>query len=672
MLNDAVESAVAAGPSPTEPYDVVGIGFGPSNLALAIAAREIDPLRTCLFLERGPCFRWHPGMLLKGSRMQISFLKDLVSLRNLASPYSFLNYLKHRGRLERFVNLHEFHPSRAEYSDYLAWAADDFSEQVRYGAEVVGVTPHGTSSFDVRYRERASGRTRTVRARNVVVAPGGKPRIPDGVDLDHVIHSSEFLPRFAERLPDTGGAHRIVLVGDGQSAGEIALQALTEHPAGEVHLIASGFAPRPTDNSPFVNEQYFSDSARRFLEQPAERRAKQLADVRNSNYGAVEERLLDDLYRLTYLDEVTGRRRLFIHPYARLVAAGPGEDGTLATFQDRLDGTTTTLPCDLVVLATGYERRLDGATFADVLPYVRRDASGEPELTATHRVALTPPLTAGLYVQGLGESSFGLGDTLLSLLPFRSRQIVDDIAARLGPAPGRGAARYPPDRHVERDAERMYAVVDRFKFATVISARGTDDPVVTQLPLTLDRSRGARGFLFGHLDGENPQVRLLDDRPVTILFNGPNSYISPTVHETDQLPTWNSITVQVRGRARIVRDRERVVAGLCELAARAERDPGPPTLRPDDGRIDKLIDFVVGFEVEITEIVGRFKLSQDQEEHERRHAAHALADTAETDHRDLIGLLLGMSLDNGRTASDPGGDATVESLVGGDGSGHHV
>ncbi|WP_158857658.1 SidA/IucD/PvdA family monooxygenase [Streptomyces sp. NRRL B-1347] len=671
MLNDALESPLASGPSPTETYDVVGIGFGPSNLALAIAAREIDPLRGCLFLERGPCFRWHPGMLLEGSRMQISFLKDLVSLRNLASPYSFLNYLKHRGRLERFVNLHEFHPSRAEYSDYLAWAADDFSEQVRYGADVVGVTPHGTSSFDVRYRERSSGRTRTVRARNVVVAPGGRPRIPEGADLDHVIHSSEFLPRFAERLPDTERAHRIVLVGDGQSAGEIAMQALREYPAIEVHLIASGIAPRPTDNSSFVNEQYFSDSSRRFLEQPADRRARQLADVRNSNYGAVEERLLDDLYRLTYLDEVKGRRRLFIHPYSRLVAAGPGEGGTLATVQDRLDGTTTTLPCDLVVLATGYERRLDRRTFADVLPYVRHDPEGEPVLTAAHRVALTPPLTAGLYVQGLGESSFGLGDTLLSLLPFRSRQIVDDIAARLGPASVDRAAPYPPDRHVERDAERMYAVVERFKFATVISARGTDDPVVTQLPLTLDRSRGGRGVLFGHLDRENPQARLLDDRPVTLLFNGPNSYISPTVYETDQLPTWNSITVQVRGRARIVRDRERIVAGMCELAARSERNPGPPTLEPDNERIDKLIDFVVGFEVEITDIVGRFKLSQDQEERERLRAAHALADTAGTDHRDLIGQLLGMPLDNGRTAPNPGG-GIVESLVGGDGSGHHV
>src|SRR5437899_5988264 len=81
-------------------YDIIGVGFGPSNLALAIAAREIDATKRCLFVERRATFAWHQGILIDGSRMQISFLKDLVTLRNPASPFSFLQYTKARGRFE--------------------------------------------------------------------------------------------------------------------------------------------------------------------------------------------------------------------------------------------------------------------------------------------------------------------------------------------------------------------------------------------------------------------------------------------------------------------------------------------------------------------------------------------------------------------------------------------
>src|SRR5690349_11577683 len=80
-------------------YDVVGVGFGPSNLALAIAATEHNAEApaseqvSVRFLERQPTFGWHRGMLLDDATMQVSFLKDLVTLRNPASRFSFLSFL---------------------------------------------------------------------------------------------------------------------------------------------------------------------------------------------------------------------------------------------------------------------------------------------------------------------------------------------------------------------------------------------------------------------------------------------------------------------------------------------------------------------------------------------------------------------------------------------------
>ncbi|MFF4935010.1 SidA/IucD/PvdA family monooxygenase [Streptomyces griseofuscus] len=646
-------------------YDLVGVGFGPSNLALAIAARESDASTSCLFIERKRTFSWHPGMLLDGSRMQISYLKDLATMRNPRSAYSFLNYLKHCGRLEYFLNLNELHPSRLEYSGYLRWAADDFTDHVRYGTEAEAVSPvasdDGTSGalFEVRVRDTETGRVDRIRARNVVVAPGGIPRIPPGVDKRCTIHSSEFLPKFGQWLPDTAAPHRVLVAGDGQSAGEITLSVLNGYPETEVHLIVSGYAPRPTDNSPFVNEQFYSTSAKAFHSREPRRRAQELAALRNSNYSVIEDDLLDAIYRIAYQDRVRGRRRLNIHPYARLVGAERGTDGrgVLTTIEDRIDGTRGNLACDAAVLATGYDRELDKQIFADVLPHIDRDENGEMVLSEACRVRLAPQFTAGLYVQGLGEQTFGIGDTLLSLLPFRSAQIFQDIRQRLGqptsPPVTRSRAPYPPGRHLEYDPDKLYAVMERYRFATLISARGADDPVVTQLPLILDRRRGAHGVLFGHLDRANPQTRLLDDRPVTVLFHGPNSYISQHVYASDQLPTWNSVTVSVRGQARLLDVQDRVIEGLCSISEQSEPRPGRPPLSPDDERIGRLIDQIVGFEIDIRDITGRFKLSQDRDDRDRRLAALTLAETTETSQREFIGYLVGLPL-----STEPGGDVS--------------
>ena len=98
-------------------HDLIGIGFGPSNIALAIALdeqRQAGQAKDALFIERQPCFAWHPHMLLDNAHMQISFLKDLVTPRNPGSRFSFLNYLHSKGRLQDFINLQTFFPSRHE------------------------------------------------------------------------------------------------------------------------------------------------------------------------------------------------------------------------------------------------------------------------------------------------------------------------------------------------------------------------------------------------------------------------------------------------------------------------------------------------------------------------------------------------------------------------------
>ena len=632
--------------------DFAGIGFGPSNLALAVAAREIDPSVRGVFFERSPAFRWHAGMLLDDATMQISFLKDLATLRNPASDFTFLQYTKARGRLERFVNLRDFHPTRVEYHDYLAWVAEAFAAQVRYSTSATRVSlserraGEPPSAFQIEVADERTGEWRVYHARNVVYAPGGSPRtgVQRSDPVPGVIHSSEFVPTFTDRFPDTELGYDFAVAGGGQSAGEIVAYLLKRYARARVNLVIGGTALRATDSSPYMNEHYYSHSVDDFHRLGAEQRAELRDELRVTNYGVVDPDLIDEIYRADYLDEVRGERRLRIHALSRLGEVRRHSGRLSAKIRDRFGGAERELRCDGLVLATGYDHSLDPELFEDVLPLVETDDAGEPVLSRSYRVRTTTETACGLYLQGCSEPSFGLGNTLLSQLPFRAQEIFEDIQAHRAPHRRCQRLPYPPRRHVETDDEMLYEVVERFRFATLVSAAAADDPVVTQVPLTLDRERGKKGVLFGHVDRANPHVELLDGRPVLALFHGPNAYISPHDYESDQLPTWNSITVHARGRARILRDRQALISGLCGIAKQSDRRRDGYRLRPDDPRIDRLIDQIVGFEIEVEDIVGRFKLSQDRSDADRRRAALVLARRAETSHRALIERLVDLPL----------------------------
>ena len=133
------------GGRPCRDVELLAIGAGPSNLALAVALDELAPQRLArgsLLIEHRTAVAWQPGMLLPWTQTQVSFLKDLVTLRNPRSRYSFINYLHAVGRLDDFVNLGTFTPYRIEISDYLAWVARSLAEvRIEYGRGCVAIEP---------------------------------------------------------------------------------------------------------------------------------------------------------------------------------------------------------------------------------------------------------------------------------------------------------------------------------------------------------------------------------------------------------------------------------------------------------------------------------------------------------------------------------------------------
>ncbi|MGC5028027.1 SidA/IucD/PvdA family monooxygenase [Tsukamurella sp. DT100] len=403
--------------------DVLGVGFGPANLALAIALAESpDRIGTVRFLERREAFAWHPGMLLPGTSMQISFLKDLVTLRNQASPFSFVAYLGARGRLVDFVNRAVLTPERAEFADYLAWAAASFADQVRYGRAVTGLIRCADGPrFAVAHRG-PDGDERVTRARSVVVARGLRPVLPawtDGLDPRRVFHNIDLVPRLGElerELSDGVAGGRFLVVGGGQSAAEVALHL---HDAGaRVDLAFHGFGLADVDESPFVNQVFDPDVVDEFAVAPPEAREALLHRHGNTNYAAVEHALTRDLYDRWYRQKVGGPSRLGVHRTSEVVAANAAPGGGVATELRRLTtGERTAATYDAVVCATGF--RPGGLSGLDGIAPPAADV----RVARTHRAVIDGAEVPGLYVQGADLPGHGLGTTLLSNVAVRAGEI---------------------------------------------------------------------------------------------------------------------------------------------------------------------------------------------------------------------------------------------------------
>ncbi|WP_436788062.1 lysine N(6)-hydroxylase/L-ornithine N(5)-oxygenase family protein [Yinghuangia sp. YIM S10712] len=425
-------------------YDLIGVGFGPSNLALAVAVEEhnahlADEQRlNALFLEKQPAFGWHRGMLVDGATMQVSFLKDLVTMRNPTSDFSFVSYLHGIGRLVDFINHKVFFPLRAEFHGYLEWAASRVAHQVRYNAEVTAVRPvrgedGRITAYDVVVGEGDTERRH--RARNVVLAPGLRPRMPDGVAVSpRVWHNARLVPNVA--ATDPASVRTAVVVGAGQSAAESADYLHRRFPDAEVHAVFTRFGYSPADDSPFANRIFDPQAVDQYYEAPDEVKELLTDYHRNTNYSVVDGDLITELYRRVYEERVVGRPRLHIRHASRVVEVRDGEAGTDVDVEFLPTGKTETICADVVVYATGYLPGdalglVEGANQACV-----HDADGRPRLGRDYRVVTEPPTAAGIYLQGPTEHSHGIGSTLLSNIAVRAGEILASVSEHLGDGTG--------------------------------------------------------------------------------------------------------------------------------------------------------------------------------------------------------------------------------------------
>jgi L-ornithine N5-oxygenase len=399
------------------------VGFGPANLALAIAVAEhnataAEPV-AAHFLERQPRFGWHRGMLIEDATMQVSFLKDLVTPRNPASRFSFLCYLHGRDRLADFINRKDLFPLRIEFHDYLDWAAAKVGDQVSYGREVVSVCGAG-DGFEVHTVDGS-----VYRARNLVLGTGLRPRLPAGVTPgERVWHNHELLHRI-DTVPEP---ERCVVIGAGQSAAEVTAFLHDRFPAAEICAVFARYGYSPSDDSSFVNRIFDPDAVDAFYSAPEDVKRRLMDYHGNTNYSAVDVDLIDELYRRQYREKVRGGRRLRVFNASRPVDVTEDES-VRVTVESLTTGEKTVLDADLAVYATGYLPPDPVPLLGELADRCRRDEHGRLRVERDYRL-VTTGVPGGIYLQGGTEHTHGITSSLLSNTAVRAGEILGSIVER--------------------------------------------------------------------------------------------------------------------------------------------------------------------------------------------------------------------------------------------------
>ncbi|WP_137820268.1 lysine N(6)-hydroxylase/L-ornithine N(5)-oxygenase family protein [Pseudomonas sp. 2FG] len=421
-------------------YDVIGIGFGPANIALAIALEELEFAGSRLFLERHSSTKWQPEMMLAGSDIQNHPSRDLVTPRNPRSRYTFTNFLFENDRLFEHLNLGLEFPLRSEFAEYVRWVAGFFAKDVAYNQAVTTIQVDPASNLYCVTTQTGN----QFFARSLVLAPGRTPVIPQAfADCapDRVFHLTQYLGRLAQ-LAQQRELKRVAVVGGSQSAIEIMLHLRHSYPQLEIINVQRGYGFRLKDTSQFSEHVYFPAFVDQYYNSSAEAKKNINRHLHYTNYSAADADVISELYVGMYEDKLQGKDRITIKNLSEIQSCTPSAQGYTLTVLGTQGQTAEQLPdLDAIVLATGFRNLGTGAQderfpaiLRDLAESLDCDAQGVIRIGRDYRLSARKGYSLpALYLNGLCESSHGYGDAgSFSLLSLRARDIFNSLSEQLG------------------------------------------------------------------------------------------------------------------------------------------------------------------------------------------------------------------------------------------------
>ncbi|MBP9741759.1 MAG: SidA/IucD/PvdA family monooxygenase [Burkholderiales bacterium] len=399
----------------SNPFNLLGVGFGAFNLGLAALINEIKGIK-CLFVDKKPSFSWHEDMILHNSKLQVHYLKDLVTLVDPTNKLSFLAYLVETGRIFQFMHRKQQTVSRAEFNEYFQWAASKI-KNVCYNSCVQSI--HFENKKFIVQTE-----TYTYSTNNIIIGTGLVPNIPNNFKksiCNSIFHNSTYKTAKAKL---NFSEKKIAIIGGGQSGAEVIddIISSSELPA-EIVWISDRPNFQPLENSCFSNELYSPWHIKYFYKLPYDARLKKLNDLILCSDG-ISEDLSDSLYNKIYeLRHVKKMPIIFSLLPHHLVTAITQNDPHCLHITNLDNQKVLTKHFDITILATGYKYEV---------PYFMNNLF--PGITSIEDLEINPDYSINwnnsknkIFIQNGLKHQFGISDPNLSLAAWRNAVIINSI-----------------------------------------------------------------------------------------------------------------------------------------------------------------------------------------------------------------------------------------------------
>lgn len=215
---------------------------------------------------------------------------------------------------------------------------------------------------------------------------------------------------------------------------------------------------------------------------------------------------------------------------------------------------------------------------------------------------------------------------------------------------------YTPPAFQKDELPFLYGHIEAHGFATLVTF-GKDGLTASHIPMLLDRDIAPCGRLRGHFSRANPQWRdIAPEVPALAIFQGPNAYISPNWYPSKRehgkvVPTWNYSAVHATGTLNLVEDSKRLLQIVDDLSRQHEQSFPQPWQTSDapEPYIRGQLKGIVGFEMTIDRLEGKWKMSQNRSEADRRGVIEALAASDLPAGRDVAAVMTALESDQEHT-----------------------
>lgn len=339
--------------------DIAGVGIGPFNLGLAALLSAHSDL-SAVFLDRKSEFRWHEGLLLPGTTLQVPFMADLVTMADPTHPLSYLNYLHQHDRLYQFYYYDNFQVPRREYDHYCRWASQQLPD-CHFGEEVCEVSHDADRDRFLIETQSVSGLKRQYFSQNLSVGIGTVPALPQWARARTrapIVHSAQFLT-YQKQLAQ---CQRVIVVGSGQSAAECVLALLDDltpervEAGASIHWITRSAGFHPMEYSK-LGQECFTPAYMEHFHSIARERRREIVARQGLLYKGISFSTIAAVYDQLYERSIGGRdpglTLLSSCDVEAVESVGAG-DAVRLVYRHRDLDQRAFLGADAIVAATGY------------------------------------------------------------------------------------------------------------------------------------------------------------------------------------------------------------------------------------------------------------------------------------------------------------------------------